>query len=109
MRAAGQGRRMAGAFEADMEHEDDEEYLEARRMERYRMLRDEGRADDGQDLNGDDDMLDASYRLRRCQRLSPAVAWLQKPGTVKHIYRIFTNFLKDHQEEKIHEMCQSNS
>ncbi len=34
--------------------------------------------------------------------------WLQNKGTIKFIYRTFTHFLKDHAEEKIHEMCQAN-
>ena len=34
--------------------------------------------------------------------------WLRRPDVIKYVRRQFEKFLKQHYEEKIHEMCQNN-
>lgn len=99
------GRRVPGALMDDYDAEDDhEEQMAMFRQERFRMMREEAKADDENDLNemGDDAALDFDVVQGNIQ------SWLKKREVVKFIIRQFTSFLKNHNEDKIHEMCTNN-
>lgn len=89
----------------DYDGEDDhEEQMAQYRQERFRMMREEAKADDEYDLEnmGEDAAIDFDVVQ------GPLQSWLKRREVVKFIIRQFNNFLKNNCEDKIHEMCTNN-
>lgn len=81
-----EGRRIPGALIGEYDAEDDhEEQMAQFRQERFRMMREEAKADDDQDLNdmGDDAAIDFDVVQ------GPLQSWLKKPEVIRFVIRQF--------------------
>ena len=69
------------------------------RNQRYNLLREDMQNEADEDRDMDEDGIDYNEPKGAIQ------SWLRKPEVIKFVRRQFDRFLKQHYEERIHEMC----